>query len=65
MSSGRASVVSKVTASDGWICRVDVVRVGADLSVRPQSTLRFDEDGRTHRSAPTNRYTYRHYSYRC
>ena len=39
--------MSKVTASDGWTCRVDVVRVGVDLRVRPQSTLRFDEDGRT------------------
>ena len=27
--------MSKVTASDGWTCRVDVVRVGADLRVRP------------------------------
>ena len=57
--------MSKVTASDGWTCRVNVVRVEADLRVRPQSTLRFDEDGRTHRSAPTNRNTCRRYSYRC
>ena len=46
---GRTSRASpqRVTASDGRICRVDVVCVGADLRVRPQSTLRFDEDGRT------------------
>ena len=42
-----------ITASDGWICRVDVIRVGADLRVRPQNRLRSGEDGRTHRSAPT------------
>ena len=42
-----------VTASAGWICRVDVIRVGADLRVRPQNRLRSGEDGRTHRSAPT------------
>ena len=24
-----------ITAFDGWICRVDVIRVGADLRVRP------------------------------
>ena len=41
------------TAFDGWSCRVDVVRVGADLRVRPQGIQRFDEDGRTRRSAPT------------
>ena len=35
---------TSVTASDGWICRVDVIRVGADLrviairQVRPLST---------------------------
>ena len=34
-------------------CRVDVIRVGADLRVRPQNRLRSGEDGRTHRSAPT------------
>ena len=27
-------------ASDGWCCRVDVVRVGADLRVRPQGVQR-------------------------
>ncbi|WP_296930045.1 hypothetical protein, partial [Porphyromonas sp.] len=48
-----------ITAFDGWICRVDVIRVGADLRVRPQSILRSDEDGRTHRSAPTHRYSSR------
>ena len=42
-----------ITAFDGWICRVDVVCVGADLRVRPQHRLRSGEDGRTHRSAPT------------
>ena len=42
-----------ITAFDGWICRVDVIRVGADLRVRPQNRLRSGEDGRTHRSAPT------------
>ena len=41
-----------ITAFDGWICRVDVIRVGADLSVRPQNRLRSGEDRRTHRSAP-------------
>ena len=33
-----------VTAFDGWICRVDVIRVGADLRVRPQDRLRSGED---------------------
>ena len=42
-----------ITAFDGWICRVDVIRVGADLRVCPQNRLRSGEDGRTHRSAPT------------
>ena len=42
-----------IIAFDGWICRVDVIRVGADLRVRPQNRLRSGEDGRTHRSAPT------------
>ena len=42
-----------VTAFDEWNCRVDVIRVGADLRVRPQNKLRSGEDGRTHRSAPT------------
>ena len=42
-----------ITAFDGWICRVDVIRVGADLRVRPQNRLRLGEDRRTHRSAPT------------
>ena len=42
-----------VTAFDEWNCRVDVIRVGADLRVRPQNRLRLGEDGRTHRSAPT------------
>ena len=41
-----------VTAFDEWNCRVDVIRVGADLRVRPQNRLRSGEDGRTHRSAP-------------
>ena len=35
------------------LCRVDVIRVGADLRVRPQNRLRSGEDRRTHRSAPT------------
>ena len=35
------------------LCRVDVIRVGADLRVRPQNKLRSGEDRRTHRSAPT------------
>ena len=30
-----------------------MIRVGADLSVRPQNRLRSGEDRRTHRSAPT------------
>ena len=42
-----------ITAFDGWICRVDAIRVGADLRVRPQNKLRSGEDGRTRRSAPT------------
>ena len=42
-----------ITAFDGLICRVDVIRVGADLRVRPQNRLRSGEDRRTHRSAPT------------
>ena len=42
-----------ITAFDGWICRVDEIRVGADLRVRPQNRLRSGEDRRTHRSAPT------------
>ena len=46
-----------VTASDGRTFRVDVVCVGADLRVRPWGILRFDEDGRTRRSAPTKGYT--------
>ena len=46
-----------VTASDGWTFRVDVVCVGADLRVRPWGILRFDEDKRTRRSAPTKGYT--------
>ena len=29
-----------ITAFDGWICRVDVIRVGADLRVRPFSSKR-------------------------
>ena len=51
--------LQKVTASDGWTCRVDVVCVGADLRVRPQDRLRSGEDGRTHRSAPTKGYSSR------
>ena len=51
-----------ITAFDGWICRVDVIRVGADLRVRPQNRLRSGEDGRTHRSAPTKGYTYHRYT---
>ena len=51
-----------VTAFDGWICRVDVIRVGADLSVRPYGIKRSNEDGRTHRSAPTKGYTYHRYT---
>ena len=42
-----------ITAFDGWNCRADVACVGADLRVRPQNRLRSGEDGRTHRSAPT------------
>ena len=42
-----------ITAFNGWICRVDVIRVGADLRVRPYGIKRFYEDRRTHRSAPT------------
>ena len=42
-----------ITAFDEWSCRVDVIRVGADLRVRPQNRLRSGEDRRTHRSAPT------------
>lgn len=53
-----ASVASNVTASDGWTRRADVVCVGATCVSAPQSILRSDEDGRTHRSAPTNRYTF-------
>ncbi len=30
-----------------------MIRVGADLRVRPQGIQRSNEDGRTHRSAPT------------
>ena len=33
-----------VTAFDGWICCVDVIRVGADLRIRPQNRLRSGED---------------------
>ena len=51
-----------ITAFDGWICRVDVIRVGADLRVRPQNRLRSGEDRRTHRSAPTEGYTYHRYT---
>ena len=43
----------EVTAFDEWNCRADVACVGADLRVRPQNRLRSNEDGRTHRSAPT------------
>ena len=43
-----------ITAFDGWICRVDEIRVGADLRVHPQNRLRSGEDRRTHRSAPTS-----------
>ena len=32
---------------------VEASTVGADLCVRPQNRLRSGEDGRTHRSAPT------------
>ena len=42
-----------ITAFDEWNCRADVACVGADLRVRPQNRLRSGEDGRTHRSAPT------------
>ena len=51
------------------LCRVDVIRVGADLRVRPQGIQRSNEDGRTHRSAPTHYYSSRFdtagYSFRC
>ena len=50
---GSAYYASGITAFDGWICRVGVIRVGADLRVRPQGIQRSNEDGRTHRSAPT------------
>ena len=40
-------------------CRVDVVCVGADLRVRPYRIQRSDENGRTHRSAPTKGYSSR------
>ena len=53
-----------ITAFDGWICRVDVIRVGADLRVRPQNRLRSGEDRRTHRSAPTKGYSSHRYSFR-
>ena len=33
-----------VTASDGWNCRADVARIGADLRIRPQDRLRSGED---------------------
>ena len=39
-----------------------MIRVGADLRVRPQNRLRSGEDGRTHRSAPTKGYTYHRYT---
>ena len=35
------------------IRRVGVIRVGADLRVRPQGIQRSNADGRTRRSAPT------------
>ena len=38
---------------------VDVVCVGADLRVRPHSIQRSDENGWTHRSAPTKGYSFR------
>ncbi len=40
-----------ITAFDGWICRVDVACVGADLRVRPQGIQRSNEDRRTYVSA--------------
>ena len=43
----------EITAFDEWNCRADVACVGADLRVRPPNRLRSGEDGRTHRSAPT------------
>ena len=49
----RASLQIEVTAFDEWNCRADVACVGADLRVRPQNRLHSNEDGRTHRSAPT------------
>ena len=39
-----------------------MMRVGADLRVRPQNRLRSGEDRRTHRSAPTKGYTYHRYT---
>ena len=42
-----------ITAFEGWICRVFVIRVGADLCVRPSSPERSLFCGRTRRSAPT------------
>ena len=59
---GSAYYASSITAFDGWICRADVARVGADLRVRPQDKLRSGVDGRTHRSAPTKGYTYHRYT---
>ena len=41
-----------ITAFDGWICRVDVIRVGADLRVRPQNRLRSGEDGAVSKVSP-------------
>ena len=46
-----------VTAFDEWNYRADVACVGADLRVRPKNRLRSGEDGRTHRSAPTEKST--------
>ena len=39
-----------------------MIRVGADLRVRPQGIQRSNEDRRTHRSAPTKGYTYHRYT---
>ena len=41
---GSAYYASGVTAFDGWICPVDVIRVGADLRVRPQGIQRSNAD---------------------
>ena len=51
---------SRKQHSDSPLCNSLMLmwsRVGADLRVRPQGIVRSDEDGRTHRSAPTAGYS--------